>query len=165
LDGIRCEDAIRSWGIGSRRTALRLVAGSALAALLAPLGRDQTTAKKKKCKHGKKRRQGRCIPKSDCCADGDCLAGSGQARQDGTCACPVGQFNSGGLCGTPPPITCWLTDLPCNGDGNCCNEHCVEGGAGGKVCACANAGEVCLTIADCCFEAGLDCIGFVCKAA
>lgn len=167
MDGIRFDDAIRSWGTGSRRTALRFAAGSALAALIAPVGRDQAAAKKKKkCKHGKKRCQGSCIPKANCCADADCPAGSGQTCQAGACNCLPGEGNSGGVCGTPPPTTCSLTGVPCpGGDGDCCNDHCVADGAGGNVCACASVGEVCLTIADCCFGAGLDCIGFVCKAA
>jgi hypothetical protein len=162
MDGIRFDDATRTWGSRSRRTALRLVAGSALALLSAPIGHGQAVTKKKKCKHGKKRCQGRCIPKSNCCADADCPAGTGQTCQAGACNCPPGESKSGGVCGTPPPITCWLTDVPCNADGDCCNQHCVAGGTG-KVCACATPGEVCLTIADCCL--GHDCIGFVCKEA
>ncbi|HEU0113143.1 MAG TPA: hypothetical protein VFQ80_00615, partial [Thermomicrobiales bacterium] len=153
MDGLRFDDAMRSWETGSRRTALRLVTGSVLMALLAPLGRDLAMAKKKKkCKHGKKRCLGQCIPKADCCIDADCPAGSGQTCQAGRCACPAGQGKSGGVCGTPPPPTCFLTDVPCpGGNGDCCNGHCVADGAGGSVCACANAGDACLTIADCCF--------------
>ena len=92
-----------------------------------------TTAKK--CKHGKKKCRGRCIPKAACCTAANCPAG--QPCVDGACRALPCATNAG--CGAGQ--ICWAFQCveaggPCPSDGPCPNsQFCRDGSCqGGGLC-------------------------------
>ncbi len=111
MDSSRFDDVVRAWGCGTRRSMLRLVAGTATGALvLGQLGIDDASAgcvapgKKCKSKNGDKKK---------CCGGAKC--------QGKKCKCPEGAIACGKNCCKPGQI--------CQGD-TCVNgtlepgDHC-----------------------------------------
>ncbi|HEU5434002.1 MAG TPA: hypothetical protein VFU81_20195 [Thermomicrobiales bacterium] len=151
MNGHRFDDAFRTQTTGSRRSMLRLGAG-ALTVLPIWLSRAEAEAKKR-CKHGKKKCQGQCIPKSGCCTDAECPTGSGKTCKDHVCTCPDGQFDSGGVCATPSD--CSDFGGMCSAVGGCCSDVCVNES---QTCTHPGPGQPCLASSFAC-----NCVGFVCQ--
>jgi hypothetical protein len=120
---------------GSRRAVLGMVGGGALTALT---GRFVATEdveakkkhhKKKKCKGGTRKCNGKCIPAADCCVDGDCAPG--QNCDGGQCVGVVAECQNDGDCDAGEAClngTCVPGNGACQDAGDCAaNESCIAG--------------------------------------
>lgn len=149
MDAVRFDDLLRALStMPSRRGVARAVFGFALAGPLAGLlSPTDAQAKKKKGKHKRKKCKGstrkcgkKCIPKDDCCNDGECEAC--ESCQDGACviACQTGQECVSGQCR--------CTTSSCS-TGCCAGDVCADGdsvdncGIGGEACVQCDPGLIC----------------------
>jgi hypothetical protein len=127
VDADRFDALVRSISFASRRSALGGLLGSGLTLFLAQVGVEQVAAKK--CKPGRKRCNGRCIPEKDCCRDLDCAKGA--TCRNGDCKCPG---KHGKVCRNK------CVNLAKDGD-NCgeCGNACITGQCVNGACKCAEA--------------------------
>lgn len=140
----------------SRRGVLRTLGALSLGTIVPTP--SPINAKPKRCKPGKRRCQGRCIPRASCCFAADCAAP--QPCVDGACVragctsdaqCSAGQHCLSGICRDRVPCgtnagcasdeVCWAfvctpAGGPCPGDGDCpYNQVCRDGQClGGGLC-------------------------------
>ena len=128
MDGERFDRVARAWGArGSRRAALGLLAGSALAGLFLRLGNEEAAAGCTK------------TPVDKACAkDGDCCSNE--------CGC------AGDKC-TCREKTCKATGAKCGATKDCCEGPCGQPKSGDRTCrskACNGKYAKCSATSDCC---------------
>jgi hypothetical protein len=132
--------ASRRWAL--RRLAVGAMAAGGLAAALAGPGTEEAAAAK--CRRGKKKCRGKCIPKSRCCGSGDCAPGEFCAKGK----CVTGQ----GTCAAGAD-TCANAGNPfckdASGDNTCICLSRLEGGTRCGVYGDASTCDQCTTDADC----------------
>ncbi len=153
MHDVRFDAVIRSLRVITRRNAINGLLGVGTVALLSRLGVDDTVASKKRrrrkrCK-GNTRRCGRkCIPRANCCNDGDCSDIT--VCRNGSCVCPVaGQAVCDEVCidATGDAANCGDCDFAC-ASGECVNGACICESAieCAGLCACGarlEGGSVC----------------------
>lgn len=155
MDAEHFDRLIRGFGLGwPRRAMLSLPLGG----VLAGLGRETVSAKKKRkkkkkdCPKGKKKCGKKCIAKGDCCTYVDCTGCRNEDCINGTCKCNPELIMHNGMCGFF--INCKGFGETCTDGEECCGS-CVSGTCGKSI------GQ-CITDSDC--ESG-PCIGFKCPEA
>ena len=160
MDDHRFDDLTRALSApASRRAALRGLAGAALGAVAAALGRDEAAATHTVCRHHGKpcRRAAQCCS-GRCTAAGVCKCPTGTTKCGSTACCPAGQTCVNGVCQAACTPNC--AGRNCGGDG--CNGSCGTcthpqtcGGGGtpgvcGGVCgACDPATQFCNQFGSC----------------
>jgi hypothetical protein len=169
LDGPRFDALVRSLGNGTRRSALQLLAGTSLGAvLLGRLGIEDASAgcvapgKKCKKKNGKKKKccgGAKCQGKKCKCTNGGVGCGKvccipGQECQDGICVCLNGGVGCGDTCCIPGQL-CVVN----NGVPGCSNGLIPVGGACDAEQPGACTSGVCGCVGDNCTCRNADCVG------
>jgi hypothetical protein len=138
MDANRFDALARSFRVTApRRTALALV-GAGLSAVLASAGGKDADARKnkKKCRGNKKKCGKKCIPKANCCKDGDCA--ENERCTGGACepclaqgtACTDDAECCTGICDTYTN-RCQQVRVSCNDGESCPGGRCCGDGAGG----------------------------------
>jgi hypothetical protein len=136
VDNHQFDAVIRSLGVISRRTTINGLLATGMATTLHCLGSENAAARKKRrrrkrCKGNTKRCGRKCIPRANCCNDGDCSEVT--VCQGGACVCSVaGQAVCGEVC------------IDVSGDAaNCgdCNFACASGECVNGACTCESAIE------------------------
>jgi hypothetical protein len=119
----------------SRRGALTLMAGAALAAVMATI--SPVAAKKHgkgKSKHNKKK----CRTLNQSCGGKHKKCCPGQTCTDGACACPSGTIEENGTCVSPPPGPACTVNTDCGVDAICVGGSCVQQPPPGPECTVNN---------------------------
>jgi hypothetical protein len=161
-------------GGASRRTLLRLLAGSTLGAAATRVGFPEDVA----AKHKKRKKKGaRCMTLRKSCAGGRCCGslGCGDNGCDGGAVC---YQHEGGSCGSDCDCRgdlycserkgdtcqdCGYPETPCITTANCCLQDSIcgyNGCASETVCCQWEIGTFCYDNCDCCAELG--CFGNAC---
>jgi hypothetical protein len=156
MESSRFDDVVRSWGCGTRRSMLRLVAGTAAGALvLGQLGIDDAAAKcvapgkkckskngkKKKCCGGAKCQGKRCKCPGEAIACGKNCCKPGQICQGDTCV--NGSLEPGDLCDPDAPFACETGNCQCISDGIITQCTCRQEACFGFGVPCENTSECC----------------------
>jgi hypothetical protein len=136
MDADRFDTIIRALGAPTstrRRIAIGGMLGTGLASLGPRFGGEDSGARKKKkrCRGGKKRCRQGCIPKEDCCTDGDC--GLDERCTAGVCEPCLGQGTvcndddecCTGICDTYTN-KCQQVRVECTGDNQCPGGQCCD---------------------------------------
>jgi hypothetical protein len=160
LESSRFDDVVRTWGCSSRRSVLRLVAGTAVGTLLlGQLGIDDADAKcvapgnkckgkdgkKKKCCGGAKCQGGKCRCKNGGVGCGKACCAPGQLCQQGNpLTCVNGPLEPGDICDPDAPLGCQSGKCVCVTVGEITACTCRE-----EICLGLN-NEECSNTADCC---------------
>jgi hypothetical protein len=153
VDHSRFDDVVKSWGCGTRRGLLRLMAGTAAGALVVgQLGIEDVAAK---CVNPGKKCKGKDGKKEKCCGGAKC--------QGGRCRCKNGGTSCGKLCCQPGQV-CQdgAPDVCVNGPlepGDVCDPDKPLGCESG-LCRCTeviDVGTVCTCRQEGCFGFGTDC--------
>lgn len=148
------EDLVQTWGCGTRRGVLRLVAGTAAGAvLLGRLGIDaaaKCVAPGKKCKSKKGKRkccggatcQGRkCTCPGNVIACGKTCCQPGQVCQGDTCV--NGALEAGALCDPEAPLACETGNCQCISNSEITQCTCRQAACFGFGVACENTVQCC----------------------
>jgi hypothetical protein len=157
MDRSKFDAMARSWGCDTRRNMVRIVAGTAIGAvILGRFGIDEASAgcvapgEKCKSKHGKKKKccggakcQGkRCQCPDESFACGKTCCAPGQLCQ-GEQQCVNGSLEAGDLCDPQAPLACETGNCQCISDGvmtqcTCRQETCFDFGV-----PCENTSQCC----------------------
>jgi hypothetical protein len=135
VDDHRFDAMIRSLGAIPRRTAISGLVGVGLGFASGWLGSEGAARnrrrRRKRCKANTKRCRRKCIPRANCCNDGDCSEVT--VCRNGACVCPLaGQAVCEGIC------------IDVAGDAaNCgdCSFACASGECVNGACTCESAIE------------------------
>lgn len=150
------EEMVQTQGCGTRRGVLRLVAGTAVGAvLLGRLGIDAAAAKcvapgkkckskkgkKKKCCGGAKCQGKRCTCPGDAIACGKNCCKPGQVCQGDTCV--NGALEAGDFCDPDAPLACETGNCQCISNGEITQCTCRQEVCFGFGVACENTVQCC----------------------